>query len=503
MNHMTRHQSRIMNVMTTGILVQGSIGVLSFSVEAAQQSPPETIYIAGTIRDFRMEHPDFNKNATADFGPVAGNIDLILEESGKPTFSEHGYRVPTPWRDRERRFIAPHLYSEQRSDRIEVVMTPLVRNQPTIDSFNSSVGPYGGSNTGPAPGFQPDSTMPTIRVPNGLPTLVASAIYPATGESLLTEDVNCERFIIRNAHRMVVSGHVMIVATEEFKIENEAQIQLADASSSLTVYVRNEITIENGALINTVLAKPHLLKLYLLGDQALILGNGVHMYAEIVSPETSLNLVNDGQFYGRFTGFRVSLENTGGFHFDSATATDMCGVEFEDIPGRAGEAFSAAVTSSDTFDQWYRDELDVNLSMGHTLRLHRNIDGVYEYLDDEFYPIDDRLLGNQNRIHNNDFTFEATFSFIYEACQEQFFELYGKDDIYLFIDNQLVIDSGGILTGRPQTIELDRLNLSDGRAYQVKLFYANRNARLSKLNIRTNIELEAHQIPPVASGGYD
>lgn len=497
---MTRTNTRL---MTTGILVQGSIGVLMCSVEASPQAVPETIFIEGTIRDFRKEHPDCSKNATVDFGPVAGNIDLILAESGKPTFTERGYRVPTAWRDRESRYIAPHLYTERRSDRIEVVMTPLVRNQPTIDSFNSTDGPYGGSNTGPAPGFQPDSTMPTIQIPNGLPTLVASVVYPATSESLLTEDVNCERFIIRNSHRLVVSGNVMVVVAEEFRVENAAQIQLADASSSLTVYVQNEIFIENGVLINTVLAKPQLLKLYILGEQSLTLGNGVHVYAEIVSPETSLNLVNDGQFYGRFTGFRVNLENTGGFHFDSAIATDTCGVEINDIPGRAGEASSAGVTSSDTFDQWYRDDLDVNLSMRHTLRLVRNLDGVYEYLDDEFYPVDDRLFGNQSRPHNYDFTFEATFSFIYNACREQFFELYGKDDIYLFIDNHLVIDSGGILHGRPQTIELDRLNLSDGRAYQVKLFYANRNVRLSKLNIRTNIELEAHQISPVASGGYD
>ena len=133
----------------------------------------------------------------------------------------------------------------------------------------------------------------------------------------------------------------------------------------------------------------------------------------------------------------------------------------------------------------------------------RDINGVYEYLDDTFYPVDGLLFGNEGETHNYNFTYAAQATFTYSSCGGQFVEFTGADDLWLFIDDSLVMDLGGVQAMMPQHLDLDRLGLADGLTYSFRLFYAQRNSTMSKFNLRTNLDLGSSSSMYTVSGSCD
>ena len=185
------------------------------------------------------------------------------------------------------------------------------------------------------------------------------------------------------------------------------------------------------------------------------------------------------------------------------TGKDACGVKFDDEIGAYGDPGDGGITDSESFDQWFSDSLGTNESAGHTVSLQRDDDGVYEYMTNDFYPIDDRLMGNEGDNHNNFFTYTFSASFTYDECTSQFFEFASNDDAWVYIDNSLVIDLGGTATTQKQYVDLDRLGLVDGNVYTLNFFFAHRRDTIDSLfHMRTNIQLNTGELPSIA-GFFD
>jgi fibro-slime domain-containing protein len=454
---------------------------------ASARTEPEAIRISGVARDFRGAHPDFDVASTGHF---AGNAGPALI-SGRPALqAAAGFSVSAQWRDTSARPIPPHLaepgYGGGTS--VPVVSAPTFIDGGFADTFSSAVGPYGGGNVGPAPSFATGSPMPPVSPPTGMPPRVDAITYDG-GTHTIAGDRYCKDFIVKNGAVVRASGAVRILSDEKFVAESGARIELLPGAT-LALWVRGTCTFQNNSLANVNTADPSRLVITNLGSDAVIIQNFAQVYALVYSPNGTLHLQDDGGFFGQVSAKSVHAQNSAGFHLDTARyGAKMCGVLLDDVPGAAGAAGTGAINSAATFDEWYADVLGTNLSGTVAITLTDNGFGVYEYLDDAFFPIDGRLFGNEGADHNYFFTFTFEATFVYDACAGQFLEFEGADDAWAYVNGALAMDLGGVTADTPQYVALDRLGLTDGETCTLRFLYAQRNPSEAVFRIRTNLPL--------------
>ena len=104
----------------------------------------------------------------------------------------------------------------------------------------------------------------------------------------------------------------------------------------------------------------------------------------------------------------------------------------------------------------------------------------------------DQLRSSTNKVHNFGFTmkFQAKFEYV----RGQFFEFKGDDDVWVFINNRLVVDIGGVHAEMSGAVDLDTLGLVEGEEYPFHIFYAERHTASSNFMMRTTIDLSADNL---------
>lgn len=238
---------------------------------------------------------------------------------------------------------------------------------------------------------------------------------------------------------------------------------------------------------------------------------GFGMYANMVADQ----LDQDGKPVFRSQGNRVSSQAR------DAQGRNIIPTRKEYMATRSGDVASSVATSnggalstSANFAQWYRDVPGTNLSRIVPIVLTRQPNtNIYSFSDRTdpgfsslggFFPINGQLFGNTpGQSRNFGFTFEVETEFVYKRGTGQSFTFTGDDDVWVFIDNRLVVDLGGVKGALSQSVDLDRLSwLQDNQTYKLKLFFAERHTTQSNVRIDTTINLKAVDPPPV-TGLFD
>lgn len=166
------------------------------------------------------------------------------------------------------------------------------------------------------------------------------------------------------------------------------------------------------------------------------------------------------------------------------------------------------IQSAESFAQWFRDVPGVNMSTPHTLTFTQTggteETPIYTYQSNSFFPLDGQLFGNSGGSpnHNFHFTYELHTQFTYRESDNAVFSFYGDDDVWVYINGQLVIDIGGVHSKVQQVVELNRLGLTDGNDYTLDFFFAERHRTQSNFRIDTTLRLETADVPSV-SAAYD
>ncbi len=172
-----------------------------------------------------------------------------------------------------------------------------------------------------------------------------------------------------------------------------------------------------------------------------------------------------------------------------------------DKTGKVVKPGRGAIQSAKSFSLWFSDQDGINLSAPLSITMVRRKDGAWVF-DDEmdliyaarggFFPIDRKLFGNSARAegvadHNFHFTVELHATFTWTAGADRFLEVLADDDLWVFINDQLVIDLGGVHRAKSQFVDLERLGLTDGATCRLDFFYADRHRMHAKLGIVTNV----------------
>jgi fibro-slime domain-containing protein len=174
------------------------------------------------------------------------------------------------------------------------------------------------------------------------------------------------------------------------------------------------------------------------------------------------------------------------------------------------------------FNEWYNDKPtgDINRPFLIDIKFTLNpATGVYEYFNDEFFPIDNgktftplgpnppfgHLLPAPNNNHDFGFTMEFHANFTYFKGKAQTFSFRGDDDVWVFINGKRVIDLGGIHNAQDASVNLDSvaasIALTDSLVYPLDFFFAERHTTTSKLRITTTLELEPTLAKPTLTPG--
>jgi fibro-slime domain-containing protein len=158
-------------------------------------------------------------------------------------------------------------------------------------------------------------------------------------------------------------------------------------------------------------------------------------------------------------------------------------------PVYAGQDGNPSTSGQANFDQWYRDVPGVNQTFPIDIALTDAGAGLYTYDNPAFFPLDGQGFGDEGNVHNYHFTLEIHTEFAYEGGEV--FKFRGDDDVWVFINNKLAIDLGGVHGPQPGEVALDAFaaaaGLVPGGVYPLDFFFAERHTSESNFRIETTI----------------
>jgi fibro-slime domain-containing protein len=160
---------------------------------------------------------------------------------------------------------------------------------------------------------------------------------------------------------------------------------------------------------------------------------------------------------------------------------------------------SGDITNAASFNNWWVDNhgskaisIDLNETAPNS--------GIFNYSNSAFFPINGELAGNQNGNRNYHFTMHLEGKTTFNAADN--FSFTGDDDLWVYINNKLVMDIGGVHGPSSKSMtgaDLAALGLAEDTEYDLDIFFAERHTTESNFNITTSFRITPTEVPEPGS----
>lgn len=176
-------------------------------------------------------------------------------------------------------------------------------------------------------------------------------------------------------------------------------------------------------------------------------------------------------------------------HPESGIAAEILGPDRKPVIADPEHDYKT-VTSPETFDAWYRDDPQCTKTFEYELPMVEDpVTGNLTFDSAAFFPLDGLGYGTSGASgtipHNFHFTFELHMTFVYR--EGDVFNFTGDDDLYVYINDKLVLDLGGAHAPMSDAVNLDDLGLVPGTEYPIDFFHAERAESESNFHIETSL----------------
>ena len=178
------------------------------------------------------------------------------------------------------------------------------------------------------------------------------------------------------------------------------------------------------------------------------------------------------------------------------------------------------------FTQWFSSVDGKSAEATGTLQLVYSADGAnFSFAADDFYPLDDIDFSANDPInadgHNHLFTMNFNVPFTVLASGEEVFTLTADDDTFVYLDDELVLDMGGIHHPMSAGITISQdgevytsvggedwqetnLKLAAGDTATLKVFHADRDSAESVFELNfSGMDLELASGTQIAASGTE
>jgi fibro-slime domain-containing protein len=150
----------------------------------------------------------------------------------------------------------------------------------------------------------------------------------------------------------------------------------------------------------------------------------------------------------------------------------------------------------ESFHDWYHDT-NYNQRFDKQIQMVASTDepGVYIYDTDAFFPLAPNegfgATPPNDNPNGDNFLFTTEIHLLFTYVKGQKFTFRGDDDLWIFVNNKMALDIGGMHLPFEGTIDFDamaeELGIVPGTNYNMDIFHAERHTSQSNFRIETNI----------------